>query len=266
MMQRSIHRFSTREGVLLCVLFLLSACSGNGVITDHGGDHGTMAGGSTLTIHDESTDGSIAYAIMDGDTVFSDYGITHTKEMHLIVVRDDLTQFAHLHPKRDAAGVWRIDHVPNAGGSYWIFADFAESGGKGHTLRFDRKYSGDNGAENFALHPGSEKVVDGYRVTLSTTQSADYVEFAYTMLDAAGAEPQLQDYLGEKGHSILLSRDGDFIHTHPHKEYVGYAPSDPPIFIVPRSSLKDDFYRVFTQFQIDGKVITADFDWLSPAS
>lgn len=78
-------------------------------------------------------------------------------------------------------------------------------------------------------------------------------------MDREGRNVVFEKYLGEKGHSVLIGPSGDFIHTHPFKEYVGYDESDPPVFVTP--PLEDYFYRIFTQFQIKGKVITVNFDW-----
>jgi hypothetical protein len=242
----------------LLALMLVSACSN--AATDHGMDHGSMQR-SNLAVNDVSSNAEIAFAVVDGQRNLTQYTVTHTKEMHLIVVRDDLTHFSHLHPERDADGVWRVPFSASAGGTYWLFADFADASGKSHTLRFERDVPGAEGSVGFTPHPGNEKTVDEFTVDMSPVESADYVEFPYTVRDAAGNSAMLEEYLEEKGHSILLSKDGDFVHTHPQKEYVGYSPSDSPVFIVPRNALRDDFYRIFTQFQIDGRVITVDFDW-----
>ena len=43
----------------------------------------------------------------DGDPE-TDYVRTHTKELHLIVVRRDLSAFQHVHPVRAADGSWSV--------------------------------------------------------------------------------------------------------------------------------------------------------------
>ncbi|ABW11116.1 secreted protein [Parafrankia sp. EAN1pec] len=49
----------------------------------------------------------------------------HDADLHLIVVRRDLTGYQHLHPTRDAAGTWSVPLRLSAPGVYRVFADFA---------------------------------------------------------------------------------------------------------------------------------------------
>ncbi len=58
----------------------------------------------------------------------TDYVRTHTKELHLIVVRRDLSSFQHVHPVRAADGSWSVPLDLPAGGSYRVFADFRPAG------------------------------------------------------------------------------------------------------------------------------------------
>lgn len=224
--------------------------------SEHGGGHMESVSESTrnLSVHDVSTNDEIAFAIREGDDIFSDYGTSHTKEMHLIVVRDDLQHFSHLHPTHDANGVWRIPYTAPAGGDYWVYADFIESNEAPHTIRFERIYGSDTGAIGINENNETAKMVDGYRITLETQKTAENVSFTYKITDAEGRPVELEEYLGARGHSVLISSKGDFIHAHASEEGVN------PVFIT--SDLTENFYRAFTQFQIKGKVITVDFDWL----
>lgn len=224
-------------------------------------------------VRDLSTDTEIAFSVRDGDKAFDDYGVSHTKEVHLIVVREDLEHFQHLHPKRDSDGVWRLPFTPPAGGTYWLYADFEDSGGRPHTIRFSKAFPGETGPLGLRPHAAdlvkdpdgytaAEKVVDVYHIQVATLRSVDGTSFHYTVLDARGKQVTFEEYLGAKGHSVLISPRGDFVHTHPFTEYEGYDPADRPIFFVRYPT--GDFYRIFTQFQVAGKVLTVDFDWTDP--
>ena len=65
----------------------------------------------------------------DGGPVTS-YTTSHDKDLHLIVVRMDGSQFRHVHPTHDEAGGWSLPWRWTAAGSYRVFADFvpAETG------------------------------------------------------------------------------------------------------------------------------------------
>lgn len=60
-----------------------------------------------------------------GGVAVQHYRTTHEKEMHLILVRRDLSSFQHLHPTRDSGGTWTATAELSAAGTYRLFADFA---------------------------------------------------------------------------------------------------------------------------------------------
>ena len=238
---------------------LLSACAPTTPTAQHGGTTGGHEGGTqsakNLIVRDQSTDSEIAFSVRDGDEVFDDYGVSHTKEMHLIVVRDDLQNFHHLHPERDSQGVWRVAFTPPAGGTYWRYADFVDMDESTYTVQFDKEYLGDLGTYGIAKNSETVKTVDGYRIELETAKAGNDVSFTYKITSANGQPVQVEEYLGARGHSVLISPTGDFIHAHASEEGAD------PVFTT--TLPPDSFYRAFTQFQIKGKVITVDFDWQS---
>lgn len=242
--------------LLLTGSLLLAACAPTTSAPHEqtsGGHTPAPKGTENLMVRDLSTDTEIAFSVRDGDEAFDDYGISHTKEMHLIVVRDDLQHFQHLHPERDSEGVWRAAFSPPAGGTYWRYADFVDTDESPYTIRFDKEYAGNRGTYGIAKNFETVKTVDGYRFEVEPQTSNDEVTFTYTITDSQGQPAVLEEYLGATGHSVLISPSGDFIHTHPSEE------GETPVFATAMPS--DDFYRAFTQFQIKGKVVTVNFDW-----
>ena len=235
----------------------LSACAPTSPSAQHGQPSGGHKQGNTeasnLVVRDWSTDTEIVFSVEDDGKTFTDYGISHTKEMHLIVVRNDLQHFQHLHPERDADGIWRIPFGTPAGGTYWIYADFIEKNELPHTIRIERTLSGNRGAEGINKNFENVKTVDGYRIAFHPSVSGEEVTFRYDITNINGDKPHLEEYLGAIGHSVLISPSGDFIHTHASGE------REEPMFIT--APPRDPFYRAFTQFQINGKVLTVDFDW-----
>ncbi len=206
-----------------------------------------------FSVHDLSTPTTLAFRINENGKPFTNYGRSHAKEMHLIVARTDLTQFFHIHPVQNSDGVWSIPFQPKELGKYWIFADFVDDQHTPFTLRFDKQFGDDNDTSRIIHHAMATKIVDGYKIAMTSRETDDEVLFIYEVSDAEGKPAVLEDYLDAKGHSILLSPSGDFIHTHPSEN------TDNPSFVVMRP--KDDFYRLFTQFRINGKILTVDFDW-----
>lgn len=224
------------------------------------------AGGKTFT---SNTPSPYSFSIVDDEgNIVDDFTITHTKQMHVIVVRKDLANFQHVHPKfNESTGVFTLkDLTFPMEGEYRIFADFApESAMKDPmgmplvvTLSEDVKVG-----SNYVTQPsGSEekiKTFDGIQTTLSTTPanlvSGSEAMLSFTLKQNGKAVTDLQKYLGALGHSVIL-REGtlDFIHAHPMEKT---AQDGKVEFMVtfPQAGK----YKVFTQFQKGEKVTTTDF-------
>ncbi|HEX2103024.1 MAG TPA: hypothetical protein VHF51_05195, partial [Solirubrobacteraceae bacterium] len=108
----------------------------------------------------------LAFRIADrrGRTV-RDFDVEHTKRMHLIVVRRDMTGFQHLHPTESADGTWSVPTTVRDAGSYRVFADFSVDG-KPQTLAGDLTVDGSMRSRPLPA-PAESVEVDGLRVSLA---------------------------------------------------------------------------------------------------
>lgn len=183
-----------------------------------------------------------------------DYVPTHTRELHLVVVRRDGQHFAHLHPTRDAAGRWTASITLTEPGPYKAYADFQPFGAVAPVvLAADLTVPGDYRP---AAPPTARTAsVDGYAVTLTGDLVAGKDSSLMLTVRRAGAPvTDLEPYLGAYGHLVVL-RDGDlgYLHTHPLA-----GPSGPDVGFaadVPTPGA----YRLFLDFQHAGVVRTAAF-------
>ncbi len=254
---------SARSSFLLLACFLV-ACAAPAKpaepVDPHAGHHMESSKPSKTFEAEDYTDGEqIVFRVTENDTVFENYGINHTKQMHVIVVRDDLRDFHHLHPFRDSESTWSVPFTPSKGGNYWIYADFVEEDGTPHVLRIEHTYSGEVNNIGVIKSPDLRKSTGAYDVHFQTIRAGAGTELRYTITDQQGNFAQLENYLGAKGHVVLLSETGEYIHVHPHTEYIGYKEEDPPVFFTEHLNVST-FYRAFSQFQIDGVVHTIEFD------
>ena len=98
----------------------------------------------------------LAFRIVDrrGQTV-RDFDVEHTKRMHFIVVRRDMTGFQHLHPTENPDGTWSVPVTLPDAGSYRVFADFSVDD-KPYTLADDLTVDG-VGALPGAARAGPER-------------------------------------------------------------------------------------------------------------
>jgi hypothetical protein len=179
----------------------------------------------------------------------------HEREMHMIVVRRDLSGFQHLHPTMDAGGTWTTGlRLPDAG--VWrVFADFATGAGPA-TLGVDVLAGGRFDPAELPA-PATSATVDGYRVTLEPTGLAGGQTGSLTFRVARDGKPvtDLEPYLGARGHLVAL-REGDlaFLHVHPtdaatEGASIGFG-AEPP---------SAGRYRLYLQFRHGGQVRTAAF-------
>ncbi|OGZ70740.1 MAG: hypothetical protein A3F47_00470 [Candidatus Staskawiczbacteria bacterium RIFCSPHIGHO2_12_FULL_38_11] len=225
--------------------------------------------GKTYSVNAQS---QYSFSVVDdqGNTL-KDFEVTHTKAMHVIVVRKDLANFQHVHPEFDkATGIFTLKYLTfPADGIYRIFADFAPAGGQKDAMGlplpvtlFDDVSVGIG--ESYASTPlGSQRwtdVFDGYQADLSygsSLVSGQERELAFTIKNNEMPVKDLQGYLGALGHTVILREESlDFIHAHP-KEDVDAKQTGTINFVVNFSEAGK--YKVFTQFQRDGKIFTNDF-------
>jgi hypothetical protein len=192
----------------------------------------------------------LAFRIVDrrGETV-RHFDVEHTKRMHFIVVRRDMTGFQHLHPTQAADGTWSVPVTLRDAGTYRVFADFSV-GGKPHTLADD--LVADGTVRSRALPaPVRNLDVDGLSVKLTEGVSRAGAESRLAFDVTRGGKPvAVEQYLGAKGHLVAL-RQGDlaFLHVHPDESRLRFMAQFPTT----------GRYRLFLQFKTEGRVHTAAF-------
>jgi hypothetical protein len=194
-----------------------------------------------------------AFAITGPDSrAVTGFTHRHEKDLHLIVVRRDLTGFQHVHPVRDATGTWTVPLDLTRPGTYRVFADSAPTalGGESVTLGTDLAVAGNFTPARLPA-PARESTVDGYTVRLGGSPVAGR-EAELTFAVDRGGRPvtDLQPYLGASGHLVSL-RAGDlaYLHTHATGEGLRFATTFPTA----------GTYRLFLDFRHGNRVRTAAF-------
>jgi hypothetical protein len=191
---------------------------------------------------------------MDGRPV-TRFERDQTKLLHLIVVRDDLTGYQHLHPALGAGGRFTVPLDLGRPGRYRAIADFT-TGGKRYALGTNLVAPGDATAAPLPS-PSATGTADGYAVRLRAGRIVAGREATLTFAVTRGGAPVagLQPYLGAYGHLVALRRpDVAYSHVHPTAEdrdagTITFAADFPT-----RAS-----YRLFLQFRAAGRVHTVPF-------
>jgi hypothetical protein len=229
---------------------------------DHGGDAESSAatlpglaiaqGGYRLALKRTTYERSprrqrLAFQILDDSgRPVRDYEVAHEKRMHFIVVRRDLADFQHLHPRMRDDGTWTQRVRFADGGSYRVFADF-ERGGEQHTLGTDLHVAGHFRAKPLPTPRRTVRSDGGLDVTLGSRDS----RIGFEVRDqGVVVNDNLESYLGAKGHLVAL-RQGDlaYLHTHPQGRKLAFETTYPTA----------GAYRLFVQFSYEGRIHTAAF-------
>ncbi len=155
----------------------------SGTEADHGGEHQASAGGAEgeaeavrgLAVAEDGLKlkldqrelprgrrAKLSFTVVgsDGEPV-RDFEVEHTKRVHLIVARRDLTGFQHLHPKQGSDGRWSTDIRIDDAGSYRVFADFKRDG-ENHTLAADLAVDGPVDWKALPRSTDTATTADGY--------------------------------------------------------------------------------------------------------
>lgn len=187
------------------------------------------------------------------------YDDSHTKPLHLIAVRRDMTGFQHVHPRLAAGGAWSVPLDLRRAGQWRVFADFVPTGGEPLTLGADLAVEGRYRAAPLPA-PSRTGRVAGYSVRLDGgLVPGESAELTLSVSRDGRPVTDLDPYLGAYGHLVAL-RAGDlaYLHVHPDGEPGdGQTPPGPDVtFHATAPSVGD--YRLFLDFRHRGVVRTAE--------
>lgn len=196
--------------------------------------------------------------------VIQDFAMVHDQFYHLFVVSQDLQHFEHIHPVKDANGVWSIDVVLPEAGYYKVLSDFVPLGGTGQFIGkplVTAGYTGDLTADSAMLIPDRNlsKTVNGLTATLSFNPSTfvaglyGHLNFYLTDADTGQPVTDLQTYLGAFGHTLILSEDMvDFVHSHPLDLSAGFDEEVGPMMFMIPMGVDPETLRGGPQITFDG--------------
>jgi len=190
------------------------------------------------------------------------YQPAHTKDLHLVVVRRDLSTCQHVHPARAADGTWSVPLDLDAG-VYRVLADCRPTGADHQlVLGADLLVPGELEPVDLPAPRATDTTTDGYTVALHGTPIAGH-ESDLVLSVSRGARPvtTLQPYHGAYGHLVAL-RSGDLAYLHTHLEgTVGEADDDTggPDIAFATTFPTASTYRLFLDFRAGGVVRTAAF-------
>ncbi|MCW3097388.1 MAG: putative lipoprotein [Chthonomonadaceae bacterium] len=198
----------------------------------------------------------------------TEFDTVHEKQIHFMVVSEDMRYFAHEHPVAGSGGKFTLNYTFPLGGEYHLFADVAPKGAGSQILMQPLQVNGPVPAPRNGprFTPSLTDTVAGVTVALATVPTKFPVgrslNITFTLKDAkSGASiTDLEPYLGAMAHLMLIHEDGTtFVHSHPDESDPTNGHQGALTFLA--RFPKPGFYRGWLQFQRGGTVETATFTW-----
>lgn len=181
----------------------------------------------------------------------------HEKKVHLLLVRDDMTQFQHLHPEFDGKK-WNVATQVPESGIYYLYFDLAPTNEMPVVLmkrvviwESTREYHFPEVSVDASVRVGKFTA----RLTTEPPLSANTATtLTFALTQDGKPVTDIKPYLGAFGHSVILkhSEPSTFVHAHPDEDK---KPVDGKVIfhtMFPSSGR----YTLFAQFDIDGTVHT----------
>jgi hypothetical protein len=205
-------------------------------------------------------------------TVQKTFLFDQTKYLHFLGLRDDLTDYVHVHPNMSPDGTWTV-HLPfQQRGPYHVYADFLLKdavGGIHHmVLRRELMVPGPYKLSPVLPAPSLSGTADGYMITFDQAPKPWTVSYWAAYVTRNGQPVKdLQPYLAAFAHFTAFKLSNDLYgHAHP-LEYAGGGREgwpDMPFSGGPKLTFHAEFpgagdYRAFVQFQTNGVLHTVPF-------
>jgi hypothetical protein len=183
--------------------------------------------------------------------------IVHEKPLHLLMVSQDLSWFAHEHPIPGPMGSFELPFAFPAGGRYVLYHDFTPDSSGMQVVPVQLDVEGPEPPPvPLVVDQVPTKRINGCEVTLSHTPLTPDTECTLSFTITRHGKPvmDLEPFLGAAGHLIVISQDlGVFVHSHP------LAMSSGPVLEFKARFTRTGLYKAWGQFRHHGQVLTVPF-------
>ncbi|MBI2655818.1 hypothetical protein HYX06_05360 [Candidatus Woesearchaeota archaeon] len=181
----------------------------------------------------------------------SDLEIVHDKIMHVVLVRNDLKHFDHVHTEMTEPGVFSVPYKFSSSGTYRIWVDFTINGMQ-HIVDFDINVPG-------SVELGEKDMLDGLKVNFISSKeiaAGKETELKFEIFDKSNKPaPITEKFLAANAHLIAIDEAlEEFNHNHDEN----FDEDNELIFS--HTFTESGKYRLWVQFLAEGKVRTAGFD------
>lgn len=178
------------------------------------------------------------------------YDEVHTKQMHVTLVKHDLSEYYHVHPVL-SEGMWTIDSLPLSDGYYRLVADFKVKDVAHVALGTDITVGGSPSMVMARLSQEARTSSSGnYSISVAgnTDHSTDQL-LSFTISKDGVPVSTVDEYLGSNGHLVAYdSLSLGYTHMHPNAGIMDGTIT----FKAPPA--EHGFSKYFLEVKLDGKV------------
>lgn len=235
---------------------------------------------TTGFIHDKTVmplqDATLRFPVYDANSgqKIAYFKTLYEKPAHLIIVDSSLLYYHHIHPQPTDNGFTVTTQFPK-NGEYHLYINFQPFGGIEQQMAFTLLVGAGGEITKPQAIPDTDltKTFGDYQVTLDYEKPLEAKKLSvgqqslnFTVKDKNGKDvTTLKPYLASFGHLVMINKDTyDYLHVHP-KTLTAPKPDEnggPTVSFLPfgmYGAIKPGVYRIFGQFNPDGKLFTADF-------
>lgn len=191
----------------------------------------------------------------DGKPV-ANFELLHEKLAHLIMIREGLDEFAHIHPDVAADGRLTTSHTFPKAGRYHLFVDYQPRGGTASMASGELMVAGEAPLAAPLIENIDQPLSDGdVQGNAKVTPSDGAAKIAFRLTDKQGKPlADLQPYLGAMGHLVVVSAKGmEYVHAHPLSE----AKTAPDGIVEFQAHLPTSgLYKAWGQFRHNDRIVT----------
>ncbi|WP_339229543.1 hypothetical protein NSQ77_05870 [Oceanobacillus sp. FSL K6-2867] len=190
----------------------------------------------------------ISIKLEDHEGATPELAVEHEKEMHFILVSNDLEEYYHLHPEKVQDGLYTINQ-PLSDGTYQAFVDIVPEG-KAYQPAPNTVQVGTGKTNKTSLEREDNwtKEIGGKKVTLEDVK-AKASEAVPLDFDMHGEKPE--HHLGALGHVVIVNEEAEqYIHVHPDSENTTSFHAHFP---------NPGMYKIWAEFKFGDEVYTYPF-------
>jgi hypothetical protein len=186
-----------------------------------------------------------------------------TKLMHTIIISKDLSAFDHVHPNHMNDGTFLVNHTFPFGGEFLLVNEFMPDDKDVTVHKQWVNVEGDSRVDepveadiDLVKEIGDLKVTMSFSPDLVRLKPEQMVMINFQFADALTGEPvKMEPYLDTPGHCVIVDRRMEqYLHVHAAVEM-----SADSSVMFHTSFPKSGIYKLWGQFQHDGKVITVPY-------